>query len=74
MLSSGSGDSSVMHHLPCFGGDLSLFLFTESSVLGVYFFALPPFSEAGCVPLPSPLSVLDYSSLFVFQFFGDVQF
>jgi hypothetical protein len=38
---------SVIHYLPYFGGALSLCLFTESSALGVYFFALSPFSGAG---------------------------
>jgi hypothetical protein len=43
----------VIHYLPCFGGVLSLCLFTGISVLGVYLFAPPLFSGAGCVP-PTP--------------------
>jgi hypothetical protein len=42
--------SFAIHYLPCFGGGFLLCLFTELSTLGVYFFALPPFSGAGCVP------------------------
>jgi hypothetical protein len=65
----------VIHNLLCFGGGLLLCLFSESSVVGVYFFAPPPFSGTGfSVPPPPPLSVLHYSSLFVFQFCGTVQF
>jgi hypothetical protein len=42
--------SSATHYLPCFGGGLSPYLFTESPVLEFYFFALPPFSGSGCIP------------------------
>jgi hypothetical protein len=58
---------SVIHYLPCFGGGLSLCLFTGISALLVYFFALPPFSGAGCVP-PTPVVCALLQSLFVFQF------
>jgi hypothetical protein len=43
---------SVIHYLPCFGGGLLLCLFTDSSVLSVYFFALPFISGAGMSPAP----------------------
>jgi hypothetical protein len=36
-------------YLPCFGGGLLLCLFNGIFELGVYFFALSPFSGAGCV-------------------------
>jgi hypothetical protein len=50
---------SVILYLPCFGGGLSLCLFTGIYMLRVYFFALSPFSGAGCVPLaPSTVCVL----------------
>jgi hypothetical protein len=39
--------SSVIHYLPCFGGGLSLCLFTGISMLGVYFFAPLSFSGEG---------------------------
>jgi hypothetical protein len=49
---------------------LSLYLFTESLILG-----LPPLSGAGSVfYIPPLLSVFDYNSPFVFQFYGKVQF
>jgi hypothetical protein len=67
--------SSVIHYLPCFGGGLSLCLFTEGSVLGGLFLCLTPFSGADSVLHPPlMLSVLDYSSLFGFQFYRTVQF
>jgi hypothetical protein len=66
--------SSTIHYLSCFGGGLSLCLFTGISTLGVYFFALSPFPGEGSVfHLPPPLSVLDYSSLF-FSFVGKFGF
>jgi hypothetical protein len=46
--------SSAIHYLTFFGGGLLLFFFTGISMLGVYFFALSPFSEAGCVLLALP--------------------
>jgi hypothetical protein len=41
--------NSAIDYLPCYGGGLSLCLFTGVSMLGlgVYFFAPPPFSGAG---------------------------
>jgi hypothetical protein len=67
--------SSAIHYLPCFGDGFSLCLFTESSLLGVYFFAPPSFSGAGSVfHPPHLLSMLDYSLLFIFQFCRGVQF
>jgi hypothetical protein len=67
--------SSVIHYLPCFGGALSLCLFIKSSVLGFYSFASPPLSrQVQFSTSRTPLSVLDYSLLFVFQFCGKVQF
>jgi hypothetical protein len=66
--------SSAIRYLPCLGGGLSLCLFTGISTVGVYFFAPPTFSGAGCVLPPPPLSAFYYSSLFVFQFFGHFSF
>jgi hypothetical protein len=55
MLPSGSGDQ-LCNPLPaCFGGGLLLCLFTGISMLGIYLFALPSFSGAGCFP-PVPSS------------------
>jgi hypothetical protein len=63
------------YYLPCFGSGLSLCLFTESSVLEVYFFSLPTFSRAGSVFHPPPLlSVFYYSSLSIFQFCRTIRF
>jgi hypothetical protein len=68
----------VVHYLPCFGewhitcplyqpSLLFLCLFSESLALRVCFFTPSPFSGAGSVcHLPPLLSILDYSSMFVF--------
>jgi hypothetical protein len=45
-----------------------LCLFAGVSTLGVYFFALSPFSGAGIVPSATSASVFYDGSLFVFQF------
>jgi hypothetical protein len=61
--------SPVIHYLPCFGGGISLSLFTEISALGVYIFAVPLFSGAGCVPpAPSTVHILSQFFSFVGQF------
>jgi hypothetical protein len=74
MLSCGSGDQ-LYDLLPAMLSRWLIILFTESSALGGYFFALPLFSGASSVFHPPPLlSVLDYSSLFDFQFCRAVQF
>jgi hypothetical protein len=50
-----------------------LCFFTEISMLGIYFFALPPFFGAGSVSHQSPLVCMCYDgSLFVFQSCGAV--
>jgi hypothetical protein len=61
--------SCVVHYLPWFGGGFLLWLFTRVSSLGVYFFALPLFSESGSVfHQPLLLSMCYDGLLFVFQF------
>jgi hypothetical protein len=54
----------VIFYLPYFGGDLSVFLFTESSVLCPTPFLCGRFR----FHLPSLLCMFNYSSLFGFQF------
>jgi hypothetical protein len=69
---------SVIHYLPCFGEWLIsahslsslpfLCLFTDSSALKPALAPLPFSGAVSMFHLPSPLSVLDYSLLFVIQF------
>jgi hypothetical protein len=73
MLPSSSFDQLCSLLVAFFGGGFSPCLFTGISTLGVYFFALPPFSGAGSVFCQAPLLSVCYDgSLFVFQFCGEV--
>jgi hypothetical protein len=65
--------SSAIHYLPCFGGGLLLCSFTGISTLGVYFFARLLSLGQVVFQLPTPLSMLDYSSLFI-SFVGQFGF
>jgi hypothetical protein len=61
--------SSAIHYLPCFGSGLLLCFCIGVSALGVYFFALPPFSGTGSVfqlPLNCPCFITVYYLLFSF--------